>query len=400
MATKDSSFDEKNDLPEETDLPSKSFSSELKNLSINVRGASLLVIAIILSLATLHFARSVFIPLIMGVMFSYALKPIVNRMVRLHIPHALAAALLLLGLVGGSGAIAYSLSDEAGEFLDMLPTVAQDLRTTLTDTKKSGPASTIDKVQKVATEIEKTAEDTGESSESEEPQTASEKVTKVQIEKPRFNVKEYLLSGTLSLVGAAVNVVIVLFVTFFLLASGSDFRRKMVKLAGPTLSEKKITVQALDEIDLQIQRYLLVQVCTSTLVGLATWISFLWIGMEQAAVWGMVAFVLNFIPYVGSLVASLAAMLIGFSQFGSVEMMILIATIMLLINVAEGYILTPLLTSRANRMNALAVFAGVLAWGWLWGIWGLFLGVPILVVIKTVCDRVDGLKGVGELLGR
>ena len=92
-------------------------------------------------------------------------------------------------------------------------------------------------------------------------------------------------------------------------------------------------------------------------------------------------------------------MLIGFAQFGTFEMALLIGGVRLLINFAEAYALTPWLTSRASRMNPVAVFAGVLAWGWLWGIWGLFLGVPILVVIKVVCDRVDGLKAVGELLG-
>ncbi len=368
--------------------------SNLHNLSVNVRSASLLVITTILCLTALHYAKAIFIPLVMGTIFSYALKPIVNRMVRLRIPHTLAAAILLLGLVGGTGAIVYSLSDEAVEFLEMLPEVAQNLRKLMADSRQSGPASAMDKVQKVASEIEKTAEEAGEEVQPER------EVTKVQIEKPKFNVKNYILPGTVGLIGAAINVIIVLFVTFFLLASGNQFRRKMVKLAGPTLSEKKITVQALDEIDLQIQRYLLVQVFTSTLVGLATWIAFLSIGMEQAAVWGVVAFVLNFIPYVGSVAASVAAMVIGFSQFGSLEMLVLIATIMLLINVIEGYILSPLLTSHASRMNPLAVFVGVFAWGWLWGVWGLFLGIPILVVIKTVCDRVDGLKAVGELLGR
>ena len=92
-------------------------------------------------------------------------------------------------------------------------------------------------------------------------------------------------------------------------------------------------------------------------------------------------------------------MLVGFAQFGSFEIAFLIGGVELLINVVEAYILTPWLTSRASRMNPVAVFAGVLAWGWLWGIWGLFLGVPILVVIKVICDRVDEFKSVGELLG-
>jgi predicted PurR-regulated permease PerM len=350
-----------------------------------------------MGLGVLHFAKSIFIPLIMAIMFSYALKPIVNRMVRFGLPHSLAAAALLVALIGGSGFAAYAVSDDGMELLDMLPKVAQDLRKTLAESRrsgKSGPANAIEKVQKAAAEFEKTAEETSE------PVEPDQKVTKVQIEDPKFNVKDYIWPGTLGLVSVAANVVIVVFITFFLLASGNHFRRKMVKLAGPTLSKKKITVHALDEIDSQIQRYLLVQVLTSSLVGLATWLSFWWIGMEHAVVWGMMAFVFNFIPYVGSVVVSIAAMLIGFSQFGSFEMMVLIASIMLVINVAEGYILTPLLTSHASRMNPVAVFVGVLAWGWLWGVWGLFLGVPILVVIKTVCDRVEGLKAVGEILGR
>lgn len=362
--------------------------------TIKLHNVSLLLIAVILSLAALHYARSIFIPLIMGIMFSYALKPVINRLVRIGVPRVLAAALLLLTLIGGSAGLVYSVSDDAIDLLDMLPEVAQDLRKTMAESRQSVPVTAIDKVQKAASEFEKTADET---SQAVEPES---EVTKVQIEKPKFDVKDYIWPGTLGLVGAAANVIIVVFITFFLLASGNHFRRKMVKLAGPTLSKKKITVHALDEIDSQIQRYLLVQVFTSSLVGLATWLSFIWIGMEHAAVWGVLAFVFNFIPYVGSVVISMAAMVIGFSQFGSFEMTILIASIMLLINVIEGYIVTPLLTSRANRMNPVAVFVGVLAWGWLWGVWGLFLGVPILVVIKTVCDRVDGLKAVGELLGR
>jgi predicted PurR-regulated permease PerM len=140
-------------------------------------------------------------------------------------------------------------------------------------------------------------------------------------------------------------------------------------------------------------------VFTSAVVGVAIWLAFLWIGVEHAAVWGVVTFLFNFIPYVGSVVASGATMLMGFAQFGSFEMAFLIGGVVLLINITEAYILTPWLTKRATRMNPIAVFAGVLAWGWLWGIWGLFLGVPILVVIKVICDRVDRFKSVGELLG-
>ncbi len=360
---------------------------------ISLRSAALLVIAVLMSLAALRMASAVFIPLVMGVMVSYALTPLVNRMVQLHIPRTLAAALLLLGIVSGAGTIAWSLSDDTVALIESLPEMAQKLRQGFDAGKTRGAAGTMEKMQKAASEIERGA------AEGNSDLQPDRDVAKVQIEKPRFNVKDYLLPGSLGLATAAAKITMVLFIAFFLLASGDHFRRKMVKLAGPTLSKKKLTLRALDEIDLCIQRYLLVQVFTSAMVGIATWLAFLWIGVEHAAVWGVVTFVFNFIPYLGSIIASGAAMLAGFVQFGSFEMALLIGGVELLINTAEGYVLTPWLTSRAGRMNPVAVFAGVLAWGWLWGIWGLFLGVPILMVIKVICDRVDDFKAVGELLG-
>ncbi len=364
----------------------------LTNAPVDVRSVSLALLAVLASLFVLHWAAAVFVPLLLGVMFSYALTPLVNRLVRLHLPRAMAAALLMIGIVGGVGTMVWSLSDDAAAMVEALPDVAQKLRRGINSQRNQGPAGALDKVQKAATELERAADDGSAAA-------PSRSVTKVQIEQPRFNVKGYLWSGTLGLVGAAGQILVVLFITFFLLVSGDTFRRKMVKIAGPSFGQKRLTLQALDEIDLQIQRYLMVQVFTSALVGVATWLAFLWIGVEHAGVWGLASFVLNFIPYFGSIVVTAASAVLGFVQFGSFEMALLIAGATLLINSIEGYILTPWLTGRASRMNPVAVFVGVLAWGWLWGVWGLFLGVPILMAIKAVCDRVDELKAVGELLG-
>ena len=145
--------------------------------------------------------------------------------------------------------------------------------------------------------------------------------------------------------------------------------------------------------------YLLVQLFTSVVVGLATWLAFLAIGLENAAVWGVAAGVLDLVPYIGSVAIAVGSAMVGFLQFGSLEMGLLVSGLSLVIHALEAFLLTPWLTSRANKMNPLAVFVGVLAWGWLWGIWGLLLGVPILVVIKVVCDSIDDFKPVGELLG-
>lgn len=151
------------------------------------------------------------------------------------------------------------------------------------------------------------------------------------------------------------------------MASGDSFRRKLIKLTGPTLSKKRITLQALNQIHDQIQRYMLVQLFTSTLVGVATWLCFLAIGMEHAAVWGIAAGVLDLVPYVGSVVITTGSMLVSFLQFGTLNMVLLVGGISMLLHILEAFLLTPWLTSRANKMNPFAIFVGVLAWGWLWG---------------------------------
>jgi len=363
------------------------------HMPIDVRSTSLAVLALLASVYALHWASAVFIPLLLGLMFSYALSPAVDRLQRWHIPRALGAAVLLIAIVGGLGSMGYSLSDDAGALVETLPDAAQKLRESMRATR-GAPEGPMEKVQKAAAKLEQAAE---ESVTAAPPATKG--VTRVQIERARFNVKDYLWSGTLGLVGLAGQAMVVFFTTYFLIASGDSFRRKMVKLAGPTFSKKKITIQLLDEITEQIQRYLVVQIFTSVLVGVATWVVFLWIGLERAAVWGVAAAVLNLVPYLGSIVISGGAALVGFLQFGTLGMALMVGGASLVIHTLSGNLLTPWLTSRASRMNPVVIFVGVLAWGWLWGIWGLLLGAPLLMAVKAVCDHVDDLQPIGELLG-
>ena len=369
----------------------------LWELPVDVRSASMGLLAVLATLYTLYWAKDVFIPVLLGLMASYALTPLVDCLERWRLPRVLASALVLVAIVSGICLTSYRLSDDAGELIASLPEVAQKFRQTL-QKREPGHATaetTIDKVQQAATELEKTA--AGNTTDPGGPRTRG--VTRVEIEKPKFKVQDYFWTGTLGLITLAGQATVVLFLTFFLLSSGNTFRRKMVKIAGPTFGEKKLTVLALDEITGQIQRYLLVQVITSVIVGVATWLAFLCLGVQHAAVWGLVACVLNFVPYIGSIVFTGASAAVGLMQFGNVESAVLIAGVSLALHTASGYLLTPWLTSRTSRMNAVTVFVGVLAWGWLWGFWGLLLGMPILMAIKAVCDRVDDLKPVGELLG-
>ena len=363
-------------------------------LPVSVHSVSLVVLALCAVIFMLHWAREGLIPLMLGVMISYALSPLVTILQKWRIPRAIGAGVLLLAIVAGLSYTVYALSDDAGQLIETLPEATQKFRLTLR--KERGTSeSTMDKVQKAATQIERAASETATSTVAPAPSG----VTRVQIERPRFNIKDYFWKGTLGAFGFVGQVFIVLFIAFFLLISGDTFRRKLVKITGPTLSNKKITLEVLDEINNQIQRYMLIQVFTSVLVGIASWLAFLWIGLEHAAIWGIAAGVFNSVPYVGPVVVTGGIALVSLLQFGTIEMALLVAGMSLIITSIEGYLLTPWLTGRAGRMNAVVVFVGMLFWGWLWGVWGLLLGVPILMIIKAVCDRVEDLKLVGELLG-
>jgi predicted PurR-regulated permease PerM len=360
--------------------------------SAPTRSLSLLILAGLASVYALHWARAVCIPVLVGMLFSYALSPIVDWLQQRRVPRGISAALLVLGLVSAMGLGAYSLSEQASKLVELLPQAAQKLNAVVRSARGGGD-NTLDTVQKAAARLEQAA------AESTQAASVSRGVQRVVVEKPRFDIKDYFWSGTLGLLETLGQAGMVALITFFLLASGDHFRRKVVKLAGPTLHQKRITVQALNQIHDQIQRYMLVQLLTSVLVGLATWLVFMAIGLDNAAVWGVAAGLLDLVPYVGSVVIAASSALIGFLQFGTLEMALLVSGASLVIHSVESMLLTPWLASRASRMNPVAIFVGVLAWGWLWGIWGLLLGVPVLVVTKAVCDRTEGLKWLGELLG-
>jgi len=351
------------------------------------------VLAVLGVLFMLYWARAVCIPIMIGVLISYALSPLVNRLHGWHIPRSVGAAVLLLGFLGSVGTLSYSLGDDAAVLIETLPEVAQNLRRTL---RREGIASggAIENMQQAADQLQRAADESGGGA-----ADAPSGVTRVQIERPGLDVRDFLRTGTLGAMAIAGQASVVVFLVFFLLTAGDTFRRKVVKIAGPTLAKKRITLGVLDEINGQIQRYLLVHIATSVLVGVATWLAFLWLGVEHAALWGVAAGVLNTVPYIGPVLITGGTTVVALLQFGTFAQAALVGAVALLITSLEGYLLTPWLTGRASRMNPVAVFVGVLLWGWLWGVWGLLLAVPIIMVVKAICDQVDDLKPVGELLG-
>ena len=364
------------------------------HMPVDVRSMTLVVIAAIAVLAVLKWASDFFIPLMLGFMFSYALSPVVDALHRARIPRALGAAVLIVGLLGAAGWTVYSFSDDATQLFNSLPDAAQKLREAVR--RRTGHSdTTLVTMQKAATQLEQAAEEAGGTT----PAQAARGVQRVVVEKPKFDIRDHLWTGTVGLMALLGQTILVAFLTYFLLLSGDTFRRKLVKITGPRLSSKKITVEALNEITGQIQRYLLVQLLTSLMVGIATGLAFWSLGLNHVGAWAVAGGLLNLVPYIGSAVVAGTAALVAFMQFGTIEMALAVAGSSLAIHTLSGNLLVPWLTSKASRMNPVAVFIGVLAWGWLWGVWGLLLGIPILMVIKAVCDRVEDLKPVGELLG-
>lgn len=364
----------------------------LLHMPVDVRNMSLVMLAILASLFVLQWARVVLIPIMLSVLFSYAFSPLVNWLEDRRVPRWLGSAVLLLGIVGAMGSGAYLLRLEAAQLIEALPAAAQKLGLALRSSSGKS-TSTLETVQRAAAQIEQA---TRESAAVTGPIRGA---TRVVIEAPRFNIKDYLWTGTVGLLALIGQIAVVLFLTYFLMLSGDTFRRKLVKLAGPSLTKKKVTLQALHEIAGQIQRYLQVQLLTSLIVGILTGLALMLLGLDNAAVWGVVAGVLNLVPYIGSLITAGASALVAFLQFGSINMAIAVASASVGIHTLVGNLLTPWLTSRASRLSPVAVFMGLLAWGWLWGVWGLLLGIPIMMIVKSVCDRVEDLKPIGEFLG-
>ncbi len=364
----------------------------LLHMPVDVRSASLAVLAVTATVLALRWGAAVFIPLMLSLLATYALSPLVDRLERIHVSRWIGSAVILGGIMGLLGWTGYSLSGSASSLVDALPVAAQKLQFAMRSTSSKADPGTLDTVQKVAAQLEQAA------SENAAPPLPTRGVTRVTIERPSFNVRDYLWSGTVGLLSAAGQLTLVLFLTYFALGSGDTFRRKLVKITGTSLQKKKITVHVLDDITGHIERYLLVQIFTSALVGLATGLAFWALGFQNAAVWGIVAGVTNLIPYLGSVMVMGAAGLVAFLQFNTLQMAVLIGGISLLIHTLVGSLLVPFLTSRSSRMNPVAVFVGVIFWGWLWGIWGLLLGIPIMMVIKAVCEHVEDLQPFGELL--
>jgi len=368
------------------DQPAEPVESLLATSPIQVRNIAFVLLSIAIVVLLLQFMQPVLLPLVLAALLFYALDPAVDRLHKLHMPRALGAALVLFIVVTSCGVLAYTLQGQAVTVIDQLPVAARRLAATVRKAPGAEPGA-VEKVQQAADELQGAGKT-----------PAPKGVTRVQIEEPVFKASTFVWSTSMGLASAANQLIMVLFLTFFMLLSDQLFKRKLVEIVG-TLSQKKVTVTVLEDIAGQIEQFLIIQLATSGIVAAVTGVALWAMGLQQAALWGLLAGIFNSIPYYGPLLVTGGLALVGFLQFGAIGMTIAVAGVSLLITTLEGSLLTPLLMGRAASMNQVAVFVGLLFWSWVWGVWGMLLAVPMMMVIKVICDHVEPLQPVGHLLG-
>jgi predicted PurR-regulated permease PerM len=359
------------------------------HMPVDVRSVSLTILAFAAVLAMLKLAQPVLIPIVVSGLLFYALDPMVDALQRWKVPRALAASLVLLLSVGAVGAGAYALSDDVVAVVDRLPEGVRKLRS---DLRRPAPETTFSTMQQTAKELDKAAAEAATAS------AAPKGVMRVQVEEPPFRASSYLWYGSMGALAVTGQAVMVLFLTFFLLVANDLFKRKLVKHVGETLAKKKVTVQILDEISTQIERFLLVQLLTSAIVGVVTAAALWALGLQQPVVWGLAAGILNTVPYFGPIIVTTGLAIIGYLQFGTLQMGAAVAAVALVITSLEGWLLTPMMLGRVGRLNHIAIFASLLFWSWMWGVWGMLLAVPMLMVMKAICDHVEELQPLADFL--
>jgi predicted PurR-regulated permease PerM len=358
----------------------------IQRIHVDARGLSLAIIAVVATLFALQTAQKFLIPLLCGIFLAYTLNPVVAWLERRRIKRLIGTVLVMITLSGSIMAVTNTLTDEFQSIVETLPEASHKVARAVLR-YQSGQPSALQRMQAAATEIESATSGT------------RTRPSALSAEQPRVRVNDLLLAGSRGVVGLIGEAIVVLFLVFFLLLSGDTFKRKLVKLTGPSFSHKKITVHILDDINRSIQKYMSMLLVTNSLLAVLMWISFRLIGLENAGAWAVAAGLLHVIPYFGPLLITVAVGLMAFLQFGTLAPVLLVIGSSLGVSTLVGTLVTTWMTGRIARMNPAAVFIALLFWGWLWGVWGMLLGVPVVVIIRVVAEHIDGMQAVAELLG-
>ena len=355
------------------------------------RGMTDIILATVATVFALYSAQKFFIPLFLGLILAVTLNPLVRFLERLKIPRLIGTALVMAALLGGVTIATLSLRTQVEGILDQIPDATAKLSAALRD--MASQANTMSRVQEAARELEKATDQAanGQSS-AQKPQP------RVVVQEQKSRLANWLWTGSLGIFGLIGDTVMLLLLVMFLLLSGETFKRKLLRISGPSLSERKITVAILEDIDRAIQNYMLTLLVANILLGLLTWVAFQSMGLDNAGAWAVAAGVLHFIPYLGPALTALATGMAAFMQFESLPMAVLTAFTSLAIATLVGVVLVTWMSGKMTKMNPTAVFVALLFWGWLWGVWGLLFAIPIMGMVKVFAERIEDLQPLAELL--
>src|SRR3990172_3956234 len=390
---------------------------------VAARGVGIVILATVGLVWLLSWAQIFFVSLLLGILIAYKLNPLVNGLQWIKLPRLVATTVVMLGVLCALVFGAYSLRGQIQKVINQLPAASSKISAKLASLRYS-QRRTMQKVQSAARAFEsvpnpaavtvtppppppppKPDADAEASSDADAkpdaaPAAAPLQPVQVVVEQPATNkLGGYLWAGSVGVMGFLAQATMVIFLVFFLLLNGDTFKRKLVRIAGPSLSNKKITVSILDDINRSIQRYMLMLLTTNVMVGLLSWLAFRLIGLDNAGAWAVLAGVLHVIPYLGPAVTAGVTGMAGFIQFDSLSTAALVASASLVVATLIGTFVTAWMTGRIARMNTAGVFISLLFWGWLWGLWGMLLSIPIIVIIKVISQQVEQLHPVAELLG-
>jgi predicted PurR-regulated permease PerM len=325
---------------------------------------------------TLYFARVVLKPVALAVLLDFLLKPVVRALGRLKIPEAVGAALVLITLLGGATYGVYALSGPAATWLERAP---RSLR--LAEHR-------IRELRRPMESMSETAEKLAE--------MASPDGGTPNVEVTTEDLRSRLLRGAREFLFQSVAVVVLL---YFLMASGDLFLRKLVKVL-PTWGNKKRAVEIARETERHISTYLstvtLINMGLGAAVGTAVWLA----GLPSPVLWGVMVAVLNFVPYLGATAGIGILTVVSLLTFDSPWRALVPPGVYLACATLEGNFITPVLLGRQFTLNPVAVFIWLALWGFLWGIPGMLVAVPLLAILKIICDHVTPLLPLGELLAK
>lgn len=337
--------------------------------------AGLFVLAVIYSL---YAGRQFFLPVAIALLLDFLLSPPLRWMRnKLRIRESIGAAILLLSLVAIVGMGVYRLASPAAEWISRAPTSMAQVQDKLQGLRKP-----VETVSRAAEQVEEATDMDGEDE------------ATVTVRGPSLGKR--LFGGTTSVVS---SVFFILFLTYFLLAAGDLFLQKMIKVL-PQFRDKKRAVSIARETEEQISRYILtsttIHVSLGTATGIAAWL----VGLPNPVLWGVVTALLNFVPYIGPIINIAVLLLAGLLTFDETGRAFIAPGIFLVLNFLEANVITPTVMADRLALNTVAVFIGITFWWFLWGIPGAILAVPLMAVLKIVCDHVDVLRPVGEFLGQ